>query len=328
MKQEDYDVVIIGAGPGGLECARVLQDSDLKVLLIEQNEVIGPKTCAGGVTATEKIVDIPDENCKLFFDEVMVIDKKRYTVKLKAKRKVFDRYELGQYQLGKINEKKVKIVTGTKVLSITKESVVTEKTKYNYKKLVGADGSYSVVRKYLGLTSKFCQGLYYEVKGDYNNFVSYYNPKTIKSGYIWEFPHKTHNNVGIYFDLELIKPADGKKLLDAYIESQGYSIDGLKLNGALVNYDYRGCEFGNIFLVGDAAGLASRMHGGGINNAMVSGREVAMKILENTYCMDGVKAVLAAKKKEDSLLNLYNNAGVFQWLLLRLLVLLVQMRVI
>ena len=32
-----YDVIIVGAGPGGLECARVLSKSNKTVLLLEKN---------------------------------------------------------------------------------------------------------------------------------------------------------------------------------------------------------------------------------------------------------------------------------------------------
>jgi flavin-dependent dehydrogenase len=33
---EKFDVIIVGAGPGGLKCAEVLSKSDKKVLLLEK----------------------------------------------------------------------------------------------------------------------------------------------------------------------------------------------------------------------------------------------------------------------------------------------------
>ena len=50
--KQDFDVVIVGAGPAGLECARVLRDSNLSIIIIEKNEHMGPKTCAGGIVET------------------------------------------------------------------------------------------------------------------------------------------------------------------------------------------------------------------------------------------------------------------------------------
>ncbi len=45
-----YDVIIIGAGPAGLSCAKTLQESGKSILLVEKNDKIGPKICAGGLT--------------------------------------------------------------------------------------------------------------------------------------------------------------------------------------------------------------------------------------------------------------------------------------
>ncbi len=45
-----YDVVIVGAGPAGLELARLLGKRELSVLVIEKNRQLGKKVCAGGIT--------------------------------------------------------------------------------------------------------------------------------------------------------------------------------------------------------------------------------------------------------------------------------------
>jgi len=46
---EKYDVVIVGAGPAGLACAKELSKGSKTILLIEKNKIIGPKVCAGGL---------------------------------------------------------------------------------------------------------------------------------------------------------------------------------------------------------------------------------------------------------------------------------------
>ncbi len=45
-----FDIIIIGAGPAGLQCAKFLGNSKFQVLLLEKNKEIGPKVCAGGLT--------------------------------------------------------------------------------------------------------------------------------------------------------------------------------------------------------------------------------------------------------------------------------------
>ncbi len=45
---KSYDVIIIGAGPAGLACAKILSDSDKEVLIIEKNKELGIKYAAEG----------------------------------------------------------------------------------------------------------------------------------------------------------------------------------------------------------------------------------------------------------------------------------------
>ena len=40
---ESYDIIIIGAGPAGLNAAKILGDAGRRVLLLEKNAEIGPK---------------------------------------------------------------------------------------------------------------------------------------------------------------------------------------------------------------------------------------------------------------------------------------------
>jgi flavin-dependent dehydrogenase len=47
----DYDVIIIGAGPGGLSCARHLAGSTKKVLVLEKSAGLGEKICLGLISA-------------------------------------------------------------------------------------------------------------------------------------------------------------------------------------------------------------------------------------------------------------------------------------
>ena len=45
------DVLIIGAGPGGLSCARALAGSGKRVVVLEKSQSLGKKICAGELTA-------------------------------------------------------------------------------------------------------------------------------------------------------------------------------------------------------------------------------------------------------------------------------------
>ncbi len=59
---ESFDVVIVGAGPAGLNCANTLSKSNKRILLLEQKEVIGPKVCAGGLSGHDlEYLNLPDK---------------------------------------------------------------------------------------------------------------------------------------------------------------------------------------------------------------------------------------------------------------------------
>ena len=41
MFHSDYDVIVVGAGPGGSIAAKVAAESDLRVLILEKRQEIG-----------------------------------------------------------------------------------------------------------------------------------------------------------------------------------------------------------------------------------------------------------------------------------------------
>ena len=51
---KEYDVVIIGAGPAGLNCAKYLAETDKKVLILEKNKEIKPFEFREMINSTRK----------------------------------------------------------------------------------------------------------------------------------------------------------------------------------------------------------------------------------------------------------------------------------
>ncbi len=301
MKNE-YDVVIIGAGPGGLECANQLKETKLSVLIIDKKNIIGPKTCAGGLTNLDSNFNIPKEKTREFKEQEIFINKKRYLISLVNPLNTISREDLGIHQLEKIKKcNNITILKETNVSEIKKDSIVTSRGIFYFKYLVGADGSNSLVRKYLGINSKICIGMHYKIKTLTERFIWFFDPKNLKSGYMWVFPHKNHTNIGVYFNPDHVSPKVAKKTLDDFLLSKGYNPSQNEIEASPVNYLYKGCVFGNIFLVGDAAGLASKTTGEGISFALTSGKEVAKKILYPTHKMKDLETVLIIKKRQEKI---------------------------
>jgi len=300
-----HNVIIVGAGPAGLECANQLSESNLSVLLIERNKIIGPKVCAGGLTYLIKDFNIPKEYTRKFIKYDCYLNGKKFEINSVNYMKTISRYDLGQWQLEKIkNSNNIKILTGVSVKSIKKNKIITNQGDYHFDFLVGADGSNSIVRKYLGLASKFCIGLCYDIDKISNKLILSLNYNLLNFGYIWEFPHKKYINIGVFFNPKNIKSSLAKNILEDYLKKNNYNFSFKNIKGGVFNYNYCGCIFDNIFLIGDAAGLILKTTGEGISLALISGREIGKKIIDPNYKMVKLKKILRLKRRCEILLNL------------------------
>lgn len=314
MEQNNYDVIIVGAGPAGLACALELADSQFSVLIIDKRKILGSKPCGGGICEKEVDVEYDPSFVKMISKQIVQNGKSKISLTHKYKRITFEREDLAKFQENKIvGKQNITILKEVMVMEITPEKIITSKGEYSYKYLVGADGAASKVRQYLGLPFKYCFGMLYKIWGEFDEFVGYYDIKKIKLGYIWEFPHKDYNNVGIYYDPNNLKASDAKAELQAYLKRRNFAYEEKDFLAAPINYYYKGYKFGNIFLIGDAGGFTSRMHGGGMNNGIISGKEVAKMIKDPSYIPKKIEKLVKEKKFEDNVLNFV--LGLPTWML-------------
>ena len=303
----EFDVIIIGGGPAGLSCARELMNSKFSVLILDRRKILGSKPCGGGIC--EKEVDVPyqDSWSKKISKQILSSKNSFTSLTHHYKRITFEREDLAKYQeellKGGTN---IKILKEVLVKKILPDSVETDQGIFKFKYLVGADGASSIVRNYLKLPVKLALGMYYKIWGEYDEFVGYYDLKEMGPSYIWEFPHPTYNNIGIYFEPAFLKSAKAKEILQKYLEKRNYTFSEKDFLSAPVNYNYLGHQFGNIYLIGDAGGFTSRMHGGGINNAIISGTEVAKLIKDPQYSLKPLKALIKSKQRFDKLIDYFN----------------------
>lgn len=302
----DFDVIIVGAGPAGLQCALELKNTKFSVLVIEKNEIIGPKICAGGITNLGAKFDFPQDKVKNFKNNAYYLNGKKYKgYFFEGPIRIIDRKEMGKHQLSKLEDaKNISILRGVKVEKICKEKILTSRGDFKFKYLVGADGSNSIVRRYLGLESKFFVAVRYIIKTKLEVELSnFYIPKELECGYIWIFPHLENTNVGVYFNPQKVHFNRAKSNLDEFLKKHNLDRFEREEGSAPLNYLYKGCVFKNIFLIGDAAGLVFKSTGEGISQGMISGSEVAKKIKNPNYKMEGMKKVLRFKKRQEMLYN-------------------------
>jgi geranylgeranyl reductase family protein len=326
-----YDVVIIGAGPGGLNCAYHL--SGKKVLLLEKNKIIGPKVCAGGLTGHGvKYLNLPTKLLEFEYKEIKM-HAKLFHCQLKSDRPflfTFDREKLGQWQLKKIKNK-VEVRQGTRVRDIKDNCLIlNNQEKVGFKYLVGADGSNSMVRKHLKInTDKWIMGIQYIIKTKkYQELELFFDNKLFNGGYAWIFPHKDYVSIGCGSDPKSLSVKKLRKNFEKWLKKKGIDITKGEFQAFPINYDYQGYKFKNIFLVGDAAGLASGFSGEGVHFALLSGEEVAKKIVNPRYNPKKINEVLRIKNNHEKYTKFLGKIGLFRGLIFELYQIIIKLRIL
>ncbi|RLG15893.1 MAG: hypothetical protein DRN71_00205 [Candidatus Nanohalarchaeota archaeon] len=303
---EKHDVVIVGAGPAGLKAAEVLAGAGKDVLVLEKNDVVGPKVCAGGISLKCKKLRIPVNLFERSFNSFRLL-RSHHNIVVKYNKTVgytIDRAVLGTYMKNKATDNGVAIRTSSRVTSVTKEYVVYSGKKIKYDYLIGADGSISTVRKYLNVpTNKIDIGIQYIVNQESNYAMGCFDHKIFGSGYVWIFPYKNTFSVGTCAKLGTKNIPKLRKKLDSWCKKRGIDLKGAEFQAATINYDYQGFKFGNIFLVGDAAGLAFGFSGEGIYSAILSGQIAAQSIIDKNYDYNkDISKLLKHKRLQESVL--------------------------
>ncbi len=315
---ESFDVVIIGAGPGGLKCAESLGNSKFKVLVLEKNKEIGPKVCAGGITYKDiKYLNIPNSLIDFQYDKIKLHVNSTCSIIKHKDNFVYtiDRKNLGQWQLKKLEQyKNIEIRKNSKVSRIEKQYILVSEKKISYKFLVGADGSTSIVKRYLGIKSKEIGiGIQYRIPTKkYKELEIFFDSKLFASWYAWIFPHKNYVSIGCGGSSRGLSSKELKTNFKIWLDKNKIDISKAKYEAFMLVSDYQGHQFENIYLIGDAGGFVSGLTGEGIYPALVSGEEISKIILNPNYKSKKIEDLLKSKKKHNKYMNLLIKSGKFR----------------
>jgi flavin-dependent dehydrogenase len=261
-------------------------------LVLDKAQFPRHKPCAGGITMKtlkHLPVDIDHLVQHKAQDMVLSFSQKR-KIKLNHKKGSFVMVIRDNYDELFFNETVKAGAVFNKINKINKIKLVEEKISIDFDDktylcdyLIGADGANSIVRK---LTSSFnyknpvfaYEGLVKKEGTDYSTeFI--FN----KYGYAWIFPKGDHYNVGIG---NLISSSKSKNLTkkdlynfvsDRFGSNEIENITAFPIGTEGDHYRVKN----NIFLVGDAAGLAESLLGEGIYNAVLSGKFAGSAIVDS-----------------------------------------------
>jgi flavin-dependent dehydrogenase len=312
-EMENYDVIIIGAGPAGLKCAEVLNNTNLKVLIIDRNKELGDKVCAGGLTIKGlKYLNLPKDLIEFKSSRILLHNSKnKFVIKNKSGEDyifTINRKNLAKWQFEKIqNSKNICFLKETNVLEIHSDFIVTDKGSFKFNILVGADGSNSKVRKHVGLKSlNTLVAFQYILPVKYFDVEVFYTPKLFKAEYLWIFPYKNTTSIGCGCDIRKMSFDQALNNFKKFIKSHNIDVSNAKYQSFVINCDYQGYKFGNKYLIGDAGGFASLLTGEGIYQAIISGEEIGRKILNPDYKLSKLKKIIRHNKRHWWVFNQFN----------------------
>jgi geranylgeranyl reductase family protein len=286
---ETFDIVIIGAGPAGSSAAQAAAQRGAKVFLIDRRQRIGvPAQCAELVSQWVSRSIRFSSACILQTIETMVTHLPDGTsYEMKSPGYMLDRSLFDKELVTSAILSGAKISVETKAIRLFSEGLVVERGSkeemIQAKVFIGADGVHSFTARCLGQPAlKTIVALQYEVAmPEPQNHVDVFLHKDYEGGYAWFFPKGRTANVGVGVVPQ--KTNILLKLLDHFLD---HLVESKRLSGIEIVAKTGGsipCEipqksvFGNILLVGDAAGHAHPITGAGILNAVIGG-EIAGRI--------------------------------------------------
>jgi digeranylgeranylglycerophospholipid reductase len=291
--RKSYQAIVVGAGPGGSTAAYYLAREGVDVLLLEREREIGKNIiCAEGISKRAlEILDIPKgrfiasmiKRTRIYGPSGNFLEIETPEVGYILERKIFDRFlaeraaKSGAEVLSGAQFVSVKRGNGRFSVGIFHRGKLKEVETYL---IVGADGAVSNVGKLCGLRvdldeedAHFCAQYYIshpEIEGDTVSF--YAGSKWAPGGYAWVFPKGDGvANVGVGIRKNA---GDARGYLDHFVESHFPNAKLLgEVKGIVPIGGHRMEIVGDgVMLVGDAARLADPLSGGGIANAMLSGK--------------------------------------------------------
>lgn len=325
-----YKTIIIGAGPAGLRCAKILADNQEDFILLEVRKNIYRKICAGiyGLAGCPlyqtDYLALPDNVFQKKINKVIIVlgKRKKEVIMREPFAATINRQELSNWMYQEAQQAGAKIIFDSPISNIGDNYIISGGEKIFFDYLVGADGGNSIVRKNLGL--KTCQGLgiQYWVKGQAEAIEIKLDPKNLGPHYSWFAPHKDIISIGTGGDTEIMPFEKMKENLLAYCQEKKLDVSSATLEGASIGYCYQGYKFNNKFLIGDAGGFTSSLTGEGIYPAIASGEDVAKIIIDKNHRPILIEKILAKKRQHEIILKYLKNKhliktelSLFLWLL-------------
>jgi len=289
-----YDVIIVGAGPGGATAGYFLAEAGKRVLILEKDTPPRYKACGGGLSALlleqifpfsfEPVIETQVQTVTWAFGRRTV----EFPVSAQAVRTVmraqFDAFLLAHTR-AEVRTRQT--VRKTEELADRVRVHLQDGTSFEARYVIGADGASSGVARDLGMrrSKEMAGALEVELPAQPEDLQRYWHTLLfilmdgLHFGYGWIFPKAELLSVGVM----ALHPRPGQLqvALAQLAEQYNLSLDGAQIKGHPIPLYLRREPIATRrgLLVGDAAGLADPLSGEGIRLAIQSGQMAAQAIL-------------------------------------------------
>ncbi|MCK4729721.1 MAG: geranylgeranyl reductase family protein [Candidatus Aenigmarchaeota archaeon] len=293
-----YDVIVVGAGPGGSAAAEKCAKYELKTLLLEKEKLPRDKPCGGMCSIIEnpkicgpaitKIIENKSDCVKFYFNGKPIYNFKYNSL-------LFSRKKLDYFITKRAIKSGAKVIDKCEVIDIIVNSkevrVVSEKGIFISKTIIGADGVNSIVAKKTGLNKGWNKNdvslaIKSEIKMNNKEIEKRFGKNILVyihsdfSGYGWIFPKDGCVNIGI--GCRLSKADKLRDKFDNFAQQFGFEAKDVQAHmipTELLKKSYKE----RALLCGDAGGFVYSILGAGIELAIRSGKVAA------TVCNEAVK---------------------------------------
>ena len=292
MSVPKRDVIVVGAGPAGLTVARYCAAYGLDVAVIERKKSLGSVVrCGEYLASNEEILEMfprayeleelhrSVEGCvQREFDTFSIHSPKGRTYIVPFKGMTIDRTRFERNLAAAAERKGAEILLDTYARSVSGEEVVTSKGTVRGRTVVGADGPSSRIARAVGLPhpAQLYRAVTTFVEGRIPEDVALYFGRLSPGAYAWIFPKNGTANAG----LGVWEKFDGSlsDLLKSWLREMGLRWQAIRGKLVPATGPVSPTQRGNVLIVGDAAGHVIPTTGGGMQTAMICGREAAKAI--------------------------------------------------
>jgi len=296
MKNE-YDVVVVGAGPAGTTAAKFAAEKGASVLVLEKDRDVGyPVRCGEAVSlaGVEEFIEPDEKWIASHINHFSLIAPDGTEVRLPLEqegfvleRRIFD-YELGVLA----TEHGAQILTRAYVNGLLFDGDKVSGVKYEFggeqrevraKIVIAADGVEARVGRWAGIKTHLdfrsmesaVQLTCSNIPIEQDTLYFYFGKDVAPGGYFWVFPKGKHKaNIGLGVGGNIGKKKSALSYLNDFMEKHypDASVLSRIAGGVPCSLTLEKISAPGIMIVGDAAKQVNPLSGGGISSGMIGGK--------------------------------------------------------